>query len=146
MNPCGRARRARTRPALWLAVASLALTSACATTSVSLGELMTDPGQYRGRHVSVSGVVTHSGSVAGHGFYRIEAGQAALWVASKSGAPTKGTWVTVDGRIYDIYDVRGLPLPLPAIVASGVVLVETSRATEDRRTPASPTARQQAAR
>jgi len=107
---------------------------------------MTDPGQYRGRHVSVKGVVTHSGSVAGHGFYRIEAGQAALWVASKSGAPTKGTWVTVDGRIYDIYDVRGLPLPLPAIVASGVVLVETSRATEDRRTPASPTARQQAAR
>jgi hypothetical protein len=146
MSPSERRRRNVRLPALLLGVASLAVTAACATTSMSLNELMKDPGQYRGRYVSVSGVVTHSASIAGHGLYRIRDGEAALWVASKSGVPTNGTWVMVDGRIYDIYDVRGLPLPLPAPVAGGVVLLETSRTTEDRRPPPSPSALQQAAR
>lgn len=146
MSPSGRGRGKVRLPALLLCVASFALTAACATTSMSLNELMTDPGRYRGRNVSVGGVVTHSGSIAGHGLYRIEDGEATLWVASKSGVPAKGTWVIVDGRIYDIYDVRGLPLPLPATVASGVVLLETSRTPEYRRTPPSPSALQQAAR
>ena len=114
-------------PALLLSVGCLLLTAACATTSVSLNELMKDPGRYRGRSVSVTGVVTQSASIAGHGLYRIKDGDAALWVASKSGAPSKGVGVTVDGKIYDIYDVRGLPLPLPAAVGSGVMLLETSR-------------------
>ena len=133
-------------PALLLCVAALALTGACVTTSMSLNELMKDPGRYRGRYVSVSGVVTHSGSIAGHGLYRIEDGEAALWVASRSGVPTKGTWVIVDGRMYDIYDVRGLPLPLPGTVASGIVLLESSRTVEPRRTSPSQSALQQAAR
>jgi hypothetical protein len=51
-----------------------------------------------------------------------------LWVASKSGVPSKGMCVIVDGRIYDVYDLRGLPLPLPAAVTGGVMLLETSRA------------------
>jgi hypothetical protein len=146
MSPSGVWRRKARLPALLLGVASLAVTAACATTSMSLNELMKDPGRYRGRYVSVSGVVTYSGSIAGHGLYRIEDGEAALWVASKSGVPTNGTWVIVDGRIYDIYDVRGLPLPLPATVASGVVLLETSRAVEPSRTSPSRSALQQAAR
>jgi hypothetical protein len=146
MSPSGRELRKVRLPTLLLSVASLAVTAACATTSMSLNELMKDPGQYRGRYVSVSGVVTHSGSVAGHGLYRIEDGEAALWVVSKSGVPSKGTWVIVDGRIYDIYDVRGLPLPLPATFASGVVLLETSRTTEYRRTLPPPSELQQAAR
>jgi hypothetical protein len=146
MSPWGRGRRKGRLPALLLSVASLVLTAACATTSMSLNELMKDPGQYRGRYVSVSGVVTHAGSIAGHGLYRIQDGEAGLWVASKSGVPTNGTSVIVDGRIYDIYDVRGLPLPLPATVASGVVLLETRRTIENRLTPPSPSELQQAAR
>jgi hypothetical protein len=146
MSCCGRGRRKVRLPALLLTVASLLLTTACATTSMSLNELMKDPGQYRGRYVSVSGVVTHSGSIAGHGLYRIQDGEAGLWVASKSGVPANGTLVIVDGRIYDMYDVRGLPLPLPATVASGIVLLETSRAIENRVTPPSPSGLQQAAR
>ena len=71
---------------------------------------MKDPGRYRGRHVSVAGMVTYSGSLAGRGLYRIVDGEAELWVASKSGVPRKGTCVLVTGRIYDAYDVRGLPL------------------------------------
>jgi hypothetical protein len=128
MGLTGRGRRRVTLSALLLSVASLSLTAACATSSMSLPELMSDPGRYHGRYVRVGGVVTYSGSIASHGLYRIEDGDAALWVASKSGVPSKGMCVIVDGRIYDIYDLRGLPLPLPAAVGSGVMLLETSRA------------------
>jgi hypothetical protein len=114
---------------LVLGVFSLAAVSACATT-FSLDEVMKDPGRYRGRRVMVAGVVTTSGSVAGRGLYRIRDGESQLWVASESGVPAKGTRVLVSGRIYDAYDVRGLPLPMPDSLASGVVLVESSRATE----------------
>jgi hypothetical protein len=81
-------------------------------------------------NVCVAGVVTYSGSISGRGLYRIGDGEAELWVASTSGVPPKGTRVIVAGRIYDAYDVRGLPLPLPSSVANGVLLLESSRATE----------------
>jgi hypothetical protein len=113
-----------------LLIPALACISACATTSTSVTEVMKDPGRYRGKHVSVAGMVTSSGSIAGRGLYRIADGEAGLWVASDSGVPRKGTRVIVAGRILDAYDVRGLPLPLPAGVAGGVVLLESSRAAE----------------
>jgi hypothetical protein len=117
-------------PALLLGFLSLAAASACATTS-SVDEVMKDPGRYRGRRVMVAGVVTTSGSIAGRGLYRIKDGESQLWVASESGVPAKGTRVLVSGRLYDAYDLRGLPLPLPNGLASGVVLVESSRASEN---------------
>jgi hypothetical protein len=121
------------RMAFLLGITGLAvILCACATTTpTSLDEVMKDPGRYRGQRVSVAGVVTYSGSVAGRGLYRIGDGQAELWVASKSGVPRKGTRVLVDGRIRDMYDVRGLPVRLPDSVASGVVLVESSREIAD---------------
>ena len=113
-----------------LFLSSLALVAGCAATSTSLNEVMKDPGRYRGKDVSVAGLVTYSGSIAGRGLYRIADGDAELWVASTSGVPDKGTRVIVAGRIYDAYDVRGLPLSLPSSVANGVLLLESSRATE----------------
>jgi hypothetical protein len=113
-----------------LGLVTLAAISACATAS-SLDAVMKDPGRYRGRRVMVSGFVTASGSIAGRGLYRITDGDSHLWVASESGAPTKGARVLVDGRIHDTYDLRGLPLPLPDAVANGVVLLERSRAIDD---------------
>jgi hypothetical protein len=100
----------------------------CVATTTSLNEVIKDPGRYRGGNVSVAGVVTYSGSISGRGLYRIGDGEAELWVASTSGVPPKGTRVIVAGRIYDAYDVRGLPLP--SSVANGVLLLESSRATE----------------
>jgi hypothetical protein len=112
-----------------LALVTLVSVSACAT-AASLDEVMKDPSRYQGRRVVVGGIVTTSGSIAGRGLYQIQEGQSQLWVASDSGVPAKGTRVLVDGRIYDAYDVRGLPLPLPDVVAHGVVLLETSRAVQ----------------
>jgi hypothetical protein len=117
-------------PAVVFGIVMLAAISACATAS-SLDDVMKDPGRYRGRRVMVSGSVTASGSIAGRGLYRITDGDSHLWVSSQSGVPTKGARVRVDGRIYDAYDLRGLPLPLPDAVANGVVLLERSRAIEN---------------
>jgi len=113
-----------------LLLSSLALMAGCAATSTSVNDVMKDPGRYRGKTVSVAGVVTYSGSISGRGLYRIGDGESELWVASTSGVPQKGTRVIVAGRIYDAYDVRGLPLPLPSSVANGVLLVESSRSTD----------------
>jgi len=113
-----------------LLLSSLALMAGCAATSTSVNDVMKDPGRYRGKNVTVAGVVTYSGSISGRGLYRIGDGEAELWVASTSGVPQKGTRVIVAGRIYDAYDVRGLPLPLPSSVANGVLLLESSRATD----------------
>ena len=113
-----------------LLLSSLALMAGCAATSTSVNDVMKDPGRYSGKNVTVAGVVTYSGSISGRGLYRIGDGEAELWVASTSGVPQKGTRVIVAGRIYDAYDVRGLPLPLPSSVANGVLLVESSRSTD----------------
>lgn len=112
-----------------LFLSSLALVAGCAT-STSLNDVMKDPGRYRGKNVSVAGVVTYSAAISGRGLYRIGDGESELWVASTSGVPQKGTRVIVAGRIYDAYDVRGLPLPLPSSVANGVLLLESSRSTD----------------
>ena len=113
-----------------LLLSSLALMAGCAATSTSVNDVMKDPGRYRGKNVSVAGVVTYSGSLSGRGLYRIGDGEAELWVASTSGVPQKGTRVIVAGRIYDAYDVRGLPLPLPSSVANGVLVLESPRSTD----------------
>jgi hypothetical protein len=48
-------------------------------------------------------------------------------VKSTQGVPKPGTVARVTGRIYDAYDVRGMPLPLPDAVRNGVILIESSR-------------------
>jgi hypothetical protein len=101
----------------------------CVATTTSLNEVIKDPRRYRGETFAWLGW-SRTGSISGRGLYRIGDGEAELWVASTSGVPPKRTRVIVAGRIYDAYDVRGLPLPLPSSVANGVLLLESSRATE----------------
>jgi hypothetical protein len=107
---------------LWI----LLICSACAA-NVTLQQVMTDPGRYRGKTVALTGTVDKPMAVAGHGVYRISEGDAYLWVKSTQGVPQPGTVARVTGRIYDAYDVRGMPLPLPDAVRNGVILIESSR-------------------
>jgi hypothetical protein len=107
-----------------LPVLTLLLSASCARATVS--RVASDPSQYHGKRITVSGVVASGASVAGRGLYRIEEGGERLWVLTESGVPAPGAQVAVTGRVYNGYDVRGLNLPLPASVASGTVLVESS--------------------
>jgi hypothetical protein len=112
----------RIRPLLL--VASLLLLAACAT---SVRSVMADPSRYRNREVTVNGVVVNSASVLGRGIYRIEDRSGALWVVSNSGVPRQGARVSVKGRVQDAFDISGFGgANLPAGLASGVVLIESS--------------------
>jgi hypothetical protein len=88
---------------------------------------MADPGSYRGKTVTLTGVVDKPVAVAGQGVYRLSEGDAQLWVKTTSGVPQAGTTVQVTGRIYDAYDLGGAPLPLPEAIRKGVILLESSR-------------------
>lgn len=109
-----------------LVLCILLVCSGCAS-KVTVKEVMTDPGRYRGKSVTLTGVVDKPAAVAGQGVYRITDGDAQLWVKTTQGVPQAGTVTRVTGRIYDAYDLGGLPLPLPEGVRRGVILLESSR-------------------
>jgi hypothetical protein len=54
------------------------LTVMSAYAAKSLNEVMKGPARYRGQGVTVGGVVTYSGPLAGRGLYRIKDGEAQL--------------------------------------------------------------------
>jgi hypothetical protein len=109
-----------------LGVALLLATAAC--NSVSINELLSNPGKYRNRDVTVHGTVAESASVLGRGAYKLSDGDAELWVVTASGAPRKGAHVKATGRVQDGYDLSafGGALKLPGALQSGLVLVESS--------------------
>jgi len=107
---------------LWLVL----ICSACAT-HVTLDQVMTDPGRYRGTTVALTGTVDRPMAVAGYGIYRLSDGDQHLWVKTTKGVPQAGTVARVTGQIYDAYDVRGLPLPMPDDLRQGVILLESCR-------------------
>jgi hypothetical protein len=101
--------------------------SGCAA-KATVQQVTADPGSYRGKTVVLTGTVDQPMAVAGYGVYRITNGDAHLWVQSTRGVPQAGSTARVTGRIYDAYDLRGVPLPLPDALRQGVILVESSRA------------------
>jgi hypothetical protein len=111
------------RGALAAAMVTLVLATGCARATVS--SVAADPSAYHGKRITVTGVVASGATVIGRGFYRIDEGGARLWVLTETGMPAPGSHVEVTGRIYNAYDVRG-NLPLPAGLANGTVLVESS--------------------
>ena len=112
-----------------LAAALLALigSSACAT---SINSVLADPSRYRNHEVRISGEVHDSYSLASRGFFRLHDGSGQLWVVSDRGVPRNGARVSVLGTIREGFNLGGLGdrinLPLPAGVASGVVMTEIS--------------------
>ena len=107
-----------------LAVAMLAL--GCGAKRVN--DLLSDPGKYQHRSVTVRGTVDQSASVMGRGAYRIADGEQGLWVVTTGSAPRKGARVDVTGQLQDGYDLSafGGVLRLPPSLQSGLVLVESS--------------------
>lgn len=111
---------------LFLLGALLAVLGTGACASVTVNKVLTDPGRYRDREVSVSGEVTDSFSVMSRGAYRLKDGSAQLWVVSDNGVPRNGARVVVKGKIREGYNLSGLGDRLPAGLGSGLVLVESS--------------------
>jgi hypothetical protein len=108
----------------------LVVAAACAR-ATTLSGVAADPSAYHDKRITVEGVVASGAALMGRGLYRIEEGSARLWVLTESGVPAPRTRVEVTGRLYNGYDIRGLNLPVPASVASGTVLVESSHRVVD---------------
>jgi hypothetical protein len=104
----------------------LLVCSGCAA-NATLQQVMTDPGRYRGKPVTLTGVVDKPVAVAGQGVYRISDGDAHLWVKTTRGVPQSGTVARVTGRLYDAYDLASVPFPVPEGIRRGVILLESSR-------------------
>lgn len=96
------------------------LTAGCAT---SIGHVLANPRHYADHDVSVSGDVTRSVGILGHGAFELDDGTGRLWVVSDRGIPRRGAHVKASGRVRDVVDVGSL-VKLPLDIGSGVVLVE----------------------
>ena len=77
-----------------------------------IGDIISDPGSFKDKEVSVVGEVTNSmGASIGSfskGAYEIDDGSGKLWVVSdKRGVPSKGAHVGVRGRVSQSVTVMG---------------------------------------
>lgn len=106
-----------------LAVLALAAVTACAT---RINQVLADPSRYRNRSVTVTGNVVESFSVLDRGAYHIQDQSGSLWVVSDRGVPRVGARVKVTGTIREGFNLGTLASRLPAGIAAGLVLVESS--------------------
>jgi len=87
-----------------MAAAALVL-SACAP--MTIGRITSDPSRFRNQTVHVSGTVTNSVGLMGKGGYQIEDQTGRIYVISGSGVPSRGSRVTVTGRVLPGAEVLG---------------------------------------
>jgi hypothetical protein len=79
-----------------LASAALLL-AGCAP--MTIGRINADPSRFANRTVRVNGTVTNSVGLLGKGGYQIEDSTGRIIVISGKGVPTRGSHVTVTGRV-----------------------------------------------
>ena len=96
-----------------------------------VSRVASDPAQYHGKRITVIGVVSHRSLRHRPGLYRIEEGGERSGCSRSRGFRPAALRSRSPGRVYKGYDVRGLNLPLPAGVAIGTVLVESSHRVVD---------------
>ena len=87
-----------------LAAAALVL-SACAP--MTIGRINSDPSRFRNQTVQVTGTVTNSVGLMGKGGYQLEDQTGKIYVISGSGVPSRGSRVTVTGRVLPGAEVLG---------------------------------------
>lgn len=91
------------------------LISGCAARGVHVAQLKDQPGRYYNKTVSLNGVVTNSWGIPLVPFqlYSIDDGTGQITVVSHSGrAPSKGTRVSVKGRVNELAAFGGQSLGL----------------------------------
>lgn len=91
-------------PSALLLLAVLVL-GACRGT-MSIGELLDDPGRYDGETVRVRGTVESSAGLLGAGAYRLDDGTGTLNVVNRDGGvPREGARVGVEGEFRSVFTI-----------------------------------------
>ena len=106
-------------------IAAFALSAAGCASTTSVARLLAEPARYRNHDAKLSGDVTESVSLLGHGAYKLDDGTGSIWVVSRHGVPRKGARVEVKGAVKDMVDIGSL-FKLPDEVGSGLVMLEDS--------------------
>jgi len=91
--------------ALTAILAAAILSTACG--AVKIGRINADPSRFRNQTVQVTGDVVTSVGVLGTGGYQIEDATGKVFVISKSGVPSRGSRVTVTGKVMPGAEVLG---------------------------------------
>jgi hypothetical protein len=87
------------------AVVGALLLAACG--SVKIGRINADPTRYQNKTVRVTGTVTQSMGVLGTGGYQVQDDSGKIYVISSTGVPSKGSRVTVKGRVQSGVNILG---------------------------------------
>jgi hypothetical protein len=74
---------------------------------MTIGRINADPSRFRNQTVRVTGTVTTSVGLMGKGGYQIEDGTGKIYVISGTGVPSRGSRVTVTGRVVPGAEVLG---------------------------------------
>ncbi|HEY2018481.1 MAG TPA: hypothetical protein VGH38_33475 [Bryobacteraceae bacterium] len=80
---------------------------ATACGSVKIGRINADPSRFRNQTVHVTGNVVTSVGLLGTGGYQVEDDTGRIYVISRSGVPSRGSRVTVTGRVVPGAEVLG---------------------------------------
>src|SRR5687768_3490677 len=104
-------------------VSGTLLLTACPS-QTNIAKINADPDRYRGKEVGIAGRVTNSYGVAGHGAYEIDDGTGRMWVATRSGIPSRGARVGAKGYIHNGFSFAGRSF--------GTVLEETDRRSKSK--------------
>lgn len=95
------------RRKLTLSLTLLAAFVLAACGSVKIGRINADPSRYQSKTVKVSGTVTSSFGALGAGGYQVEDDTGKIYVISGTGVPSKGSRVTVKGRVQSGVTILG---------------------------------------
>jgi hypothetical protein len=90
---------------LVILVCAAILLAACAP--VTIGRINADPSHFRNRTVRITGTVTNSVGLMGKGGYQLDDSTGKIYVISGKGVPSRGSRVTVTGRVAPGAEVLG---------------------------------------
>src|SRR5436305_11525663 len=90
-----------------LTIVILAATLLAGCAPLTIGRINTDPSRFQNRAVRVTGTVTNSVGLMGKGGYQIEDSTGKIYVISGRGVPSRGSRVTVTGRVSPAAEVLG---------------------------------------
>jgi hypothetical protein len=74
---------------------------------MTIGRINADPSRFQNRTVRVTGTVTNSVGLMGKGGYQLEDDTGKIYVISGKGVPSRGSRVTVTGRVSPGAEVLG---------------------------------------
>lgn len=74
---------------------------------MTIARINADPSRFRNQTVRVTGNVVTSVGVLGTGGYQVEDGTGRIYVISRTGVPSRGSRVTVTGRVVPGAEVLG---------------------------------------